>query len=316
MKLFSKSLLFFIGVVFFQGTLTLFLITGIITRTNAVDARIELEKEAGVVYENYNSWVRSLWKTTIKIAEDEDIKSNIGAGYGLASEFNLEKRLEEILISSGMESIILRTPSGLYNYINPSGAVYFSLIDLNRLKSIKNHPYVELTEINRDIYLVGVLRLGGQELFLLKRIEKNFFMQLSMQERSVVFISSYSHNGSGNLKDGEIFREYINSSFMNVPYTEVYNLEVEKGSYSAAFQKIGTLRRPEGDEDLFLVLLMSNEPYLSILSKINKTVLYVSIIVGLITILLSFYFSGRITRPIRRLIGAMNGIRKGHYDIK
>ena len=78
MKLFSRTLLFFIGVVIFQSTLTIFLVTGVITRNNEADARAELEIEASAVYENYNSWVRTLWKTIIRINKDEKYKALTG----------------------------------------------------------------------------------------------------------------------------------------------------------------------------------------------------------------------------------------------
>ena len=49
MKLFTKTLLFFIGVIAFQSILAIFLISNVTRRANLADARGELEEEASIV---------------------------------------------------------------------------------------------------------------------------------------------------------------------------------------------------------------------------------------------------------------------------
>ena len=63
MKLFRKTLLFFIGVIVFQSTLTILLITNVARRANLADAQRELEDEASVLYDGFNSWKRQIWKS-------------------------------------------------------------------------------------------------------------------------------------------------------------------------------------------------------------------------------------------------------------
>jgi len=319
MKLFLRTLLFFIGVVIFQSTLTIFLVTGAITRNNEADARVELEIEASAVYENYNSWVRTLWKTIIRINKDEKYTALTGNPQIFYSGSVLEDWFEEILLLSGIDSIILKKQSsGLNEYIS-SGIISFSSKDLEKMESHKDHPYIELREIDGNVYLVGTLKYEDKdvlEFFIFKRIDENFYRNLPLNEQSVVFLASYSGLGSGRFLNEETFKNFLNPQFLDIPYKESYNLELEEGSFNAAFQKLGKLQKVDGEEDFFLILLISNEPYLSILSRINKILLSVSFIVGLFTIILSFYFSGRITQPISKLIGAMEGIRKGRYNVK
>lgn len=323
MKLFLRALLFFISVVIFQATLTTFFVTGIITRNNEAHARVELEKEAKIVYENYNSWVHALWKTIITIKEDESVKAFFENPMGDSFPAALDSRLEEILLSSGMDSLLLKTQFGLVNKTVPFGQVYFSRNDVAWMKPVKDHPYIQLQEINGDLYLTAVLpfpdasgETGMLDIQVLKRLDDRFFRHLPVQELSVVLTLSGNLENSTSPREEVLFNEIMNPLFKDIPYREVYNLEFERGSYNAAFQKIGRIQKIDGEEELVLIVLMSNKPYLSILSKVKETVLYVSFIVGLGAILLSLYFSGRIIQPVNKLTAAMQGIREGNYDIK
>ena len=319
MKLFSRTLFFFIGVVIFQSALTIFFVTGVITRSNEVGARVELEIEANAVYENYNSWVRTIWKTLIRINKDEKYQALIENPKMFYSRNTMEEWFDEIILLSGIDSIILKKQSDSPNEYILSESVSFPYKDLEKMMSRKNHPYIELREIDGNVYLVGTLKYVNKdilEFFIFKKIDEQFYRNLPLHERSVVFLATYSDVGTGRFFDEDIFKGIMTPLFLDIPYKEVYNLELEEGSFNAAFQKLGKLQKPDGEEDLILILLISNEPYLTILAGINKILLSVSFAVGLFTIILSFYLSGRITQPISRLIGAMEGIRKGQSYVK
>jgi len=99
MKLFPRTLLFFIGVVVFQSTLTIFLVTGVVTRSNMADAGVELEIEASAVYENYNSIPKKSLKKQIsggKIVVKLDSKEGIKAQIVKKPDL-LDRNLENIL---------------------------------------------------------------------------------------------------------------------------------------------------------------------------------------------------------------------------
>ena len=319
MKLFVRTLLFFIGIVIIQSTLTIFLVTGNVTRNNESDARLELKIEASAVYENYNSWVRIMWKTIIRIDKDEKFKKPIENYQTISPGDDIGNWFDEILLLSGMDFVILRDEHGINFEYSSSEIDHIPFNKLGELKSSRNHPYLELREIDGTVYLVGILKHEGSssmELYLLKQIDENFYKRLPLQERSVVILTSYSTMKSVHFLDEDIFDNYIDAKILDIPYKEIYNIELEEGSYNAAFRKLGKLQKNNGEEEFFLILLLSNEPFLSILSSINKTLLIVSFIVGLFTIILSFFFSGKITQPISKLIAAMEGIRKGNYNVK
>ncbi len=319
MKLFLSTLFFFIGVVFFQSTLTFFLVKGVVTNNNEVAARGEIEIEANAVYENYNLWVRILWRTLIRINKDEKYKALVDDTQLFYSENILGDWFEEILLLSGVDLIVLKKQTNDKNEFILSGNISFADKNLDGLEARKDHPYIELREIDGDVYLIGTFKYGNTEsfeFFIFKRIDEKFYRNLPLQERSVVFLASYSDLGSGLFLGDNNFNKYLTPAFLDVPYKEVYNLELEEGSFNAAFQNLGKLQRGNSEEDFFLILLISNEPHLSMLSIISKTLLSVSLIVALFTIILSFYFSGKITKPISMLIKAMEGIREGFYNVK
>ncbi len=319
MKLFLRTLFFFIGVVLFQSTLTYFLVTGVVTKNNEADARVELEIEANAVYENYNLWVRVLWKTLIRINKDEKYKVLVDDSGLFYSENVLDDWFEEILLLSGVDLIVLKKQVNDKNDFILSGNISFPDENLDKLIARKDHPYIELREIDDKVYLVGTFKYGDTEsfeFFIFKRIDEKFYRNLPLQERSLVFLAGYSDLGSGRFLSDANFNNYLNPDFLDVPYKEVYNLELKEGSFNAAFQHLGKLQKGNGEEDFFLILLISNEPHLSMLSIISKTLLSVSLTVALFTIIMSFYFSGRITKPISLLIRAMEGIREGFYNVK
>lgn len=319
MKLFVRTLLFFIGIVIIQSTLIIFLVTGIVTKNNESDARLELKIEANTVYENYNSWVQILWKTIISISKDEKFRNSIDDFQNISTNDIFQNWFDEILLISEMDFIILRNNNGINFEYSSFGNGFIPFNKLGVLKSTRNHPCLELREIDGKVYLVGIISHtgpGGIELYLLKHIDENFYNRLPLQDRSIVILSSYDNVKSVNVFDEEISDILVESGFSDIPYKEIYNLNLKEGSYNAAFRKLGKLQKNNGEEDFILILLLSNEPYLIILSSIYKTLLIVSFSVGLFTIILSFFFSGRMTRPISQLISAMEGIRNGNYNVK
>ena len=71
MKLFTKTLLFFVGVIVFQSVLSVLLITNVTRRANLADAGSELEDEASILSDGFNSWKRQIWISLIGITNDQ-----------------------------------------------------------------------------------------------------------------------------------------------------------------------------------------------------------------------------------------------------
>ena len=104
MKLFTKTLLFFIGVIVFQSALTILLITNVTRRANLSDAQKELEDEAAILYDSFNSWKRQIWISLISIRNDR----------GLARQpfDERERSLREKRLSTKVDALILEDVRG------------------------------------------------------------------------------------------------------------------------------------------------------------------------------------------------------------
>lgn len=218
---------------------------------------------------------------------------------------------------SGIDSIVLKKKIGnRYEFIS-SGSLPLSFADLDGMESLKRHPYLEVRDFGGSFYLTGSLGYEGVlDIFIFKKIDEQFYKGSYLSERPAVFFVSLSDLYSGRLIGEDIYDFLQSSGLPDVPYKEAFNLSLNEGDFNASFRKLGKIRKGKDEEDFFLILLISNEPYLSILSRIYKTLFTVSFIVSFFAIGLSFYFSRNITHPIRRLTYAMEGIRRGNYNVK
>lgn len=317
MKLSIRALLFFIGVVIFQSALTIMLVTGIITRSNENDVRVELAVESGAVYEEYNSWLRTLWKTTIRINKDRHYTELMESPGMTFKDADFDNWFEEIQLLSDVDFIIMRLKrNDGYEYFT-SGSAFLSQAELERLESVKKHPYLELREIEGNVYLTGVL--GHQEnldVFIFKNIDEKFYRNSGLPERTAVFFVSDNDLITGKLLNGGLYDILEASGLPGIPYKEVYDIALGEGSYNVSFQDLGRLKKGYREENFYLILLISNEPFLSILGSIYNALITASFVVGFLAILLSFYFSRNITNPISSLMHAMEGIRGGNYKVK
>ncbi len=316
MKLFFRALLFFIAVVIFQSTLTIFLVEGIVTRSNEADARLELENSSKAVYESYTTWVRRLWKTVVKVNKDEEFKKIAASFPDLYNTDDLRNWSEEILLLSGMDFVVLKVHDRIVFEYFDIGNTTLGNGSLREVNAEREHPYIELRKINGGIYLTGILEIDaskGLELFILKKIDTDFYKQTSLPAKSKIFMVNSRDTSFGN----DAYAEAIKTmTEYGIPFRTIYSSIQDGHSYNIAFRNLGRIKQDSGEDNLIQVLLISNDPYQRIVTRINKTLLTVSMIVSLFAILLSFFLSDRITRPISLLIRAMEDISKGNYRIK
>lgn len=317
MKLSIRALLFFIGVVVFQSALTIILVTGIITRNNETDVKAELGVESRAVYEEYNSWLRTLWKTTIRINNDDNYTELIENPQLDFSKAGFDLWFDEIQLLSDIDSIILKIKKDDdYEYFT-SGSVFLTQGEIEELESVKEHPYLELREIGGAVYLTGTLgHLEQFEIFIFKKIDEQFLRMSDLQARNAAFFITESDLRSGKPLNSEIFENINDSNLPDIPYKEFFNLTFNEGTYNMSFRELGELRTRNNTEKFYLILLMSNDPFLTILGRIYNALFIASCIVGFFAIILSFYFSRNITNPISKLMNAMEGIRGGDYKVK
>ena len=181
MKLFHKTLLFFIGVIAFQSILTILLITNVTGRANLADARRELDDEASILYDGFNSWKRQIWKSLIGIGNDRRLSRTWSPPrHGLA----FSRRFW-----SPRSTAFLKRPAAEFRKCGRPAT------DLDRCcwrpATGKPHPYLELAPPRhplpgrRDDHPLAGWHL---DVYLLKRLDAEFCAQLTLNRRSLVVL--------------------------------------------------------------------------------------------------------------------------------
>ena len=308
MKLFTKTLLFFIGVIVFQSALTILLITNVTRRANLSDAQKELEDEASVLYEGFNSWKRQIWVSLIALHNNRELARRSSDGG--------DRFLREKLLETKVDALVLRDARGSITdlvQVSPGSLVYS---DLQFLDSARPYPHIELVSIRGMLCMVGVSSFDDergrrQDLFLLKPIDSGFCVQLTLNRKSLAAFFQGTTVLAASVSPG-ISPSFFDPRAMRNAYREMYDQRMGRSTFNAAFQRIGTLdHQPEGGEELFLGTFLSNEPYEQKLILLDRTILAVSLAGALLTIVLSLFLSRNITRPIADLLGGMERIRTG-----
>ncbi len=310
MKLFRKTLLFFIGVIVFQCALTILLITNVAGRATLADARRELEDEASVLYDGFNSWKRQIWKSLIDITHERALPAPGTEGR--------ERYLKELLLVTKVDALAVKGANGLFSDLVQTSPGALVMSDLQPLMNDRAHPYIELAAVRGTLCLVGVTGLLLQEgeridVFLFKRIDSEFCVQLTLGRSSVVAFLRGNVLLSGSLAP-DVAPAFFNPKAMQSAYRELYDQHMGWGSYNAAFQRLGRLDHEQEGDELFLGTFISNAPYDARLFLLDRTILLVSLAGALLTLVLSLFLSRNITHPIADLLGGMERIRTGAWD--
>jgi PAS domain S-box-containing protein len=311
MKLYRKTILFFIGVIAFQSILTILLITNFTRRANLADAQKELEDEASVLYEGFNTWKRQLWISLMSMTNDTQLSRQFAK--------DRERSLRELLLLSKADAIGLKDAKG--NGISSLVQVFpgiLTLSDVQALNKARPYPYIELITVRGTLCLVGATTLSrgpgkSPDVFLLKRLDAEFCGQLTLNRNSLVAFLQGSRTLASTLRP-DMGQAFFDPQAMRSAYQEVYDRRIGGARFNAAFQRLGRLdHQSEGDE-LFLGTFVSNEPFNDKLLLLDRSILLVSLAAALLTVLLSLFFSRNITHPIGALLGAMGRIRDGALD--
>lgn len=324
MKLFSKTLLCFISVIIFQSSLTIFFITNLTKRSNLEDARKELRAETAIVLENYHSWKRGLWKSLNEMQHDQPLVEILRDYRGLSFRKTIAGYLKDILHISGGDIFVLRNSAHAETDIIPMTYNYFSLADLQTLENNRPHPYLELRRIGNQLCVVGIVRLnvsvgaGGQvqayvDLFLIRRLDREFCQQLVLNRQAQAVFFLDQQYLSGTLERSALAEMPLLTNFDATAY-ETHDIEISKIGYNLAAQRVETFQDGNAARKLFLIILLANTPYMTRLTVLERTVLYVTFLSAVLTILFSLFLSRNITQPIRTLFAAMQRIRSGQYD--
>jgi signal transduction histidine kinase len=318
MKLFTKTLLFFVGVIAFQLVLALVLVTNVTRRVDFSEAQRELEGEAAVLSDSFNSWKRQIWISLIGIRNSRGFARALSSSQGHLPDDALTGALRDLFVSK-VDALVLADPGT--HALDVVSVTYNTLdiADLRGLVNRKDQPYLELTVIRGVLCLLGVTRLPllpgvERDVFLVKRMDADFCSQLTLNRRSQVALFL-----DGRYLAGSLLSEHppagLDPGTGAVAYRERYN---EKGQ-NIALQWAGTVV-PGGDGrnggELYLGTFLSNEPYTERIVLVGRAVLLVSLAAALLTILLSLFLSRNITHPIADLLTAMERLKSGAFDTR
>jgi len=308
MKLFTKMLLGFIGVVLVQASLSIGLLTNMTRQDNSNDALKELKAEAQVVRANYMAWKRNLWKTLIEMSRQPP-SSNWQA---FAADW------QQAAVGAGIDLVLLRfDQQDAFETIPATSASHFLPQELESLQNRKPHPYIEIRFIGRQLCLIGALRWPQRnaedasaarlsDVFLIKRIDAEFCQKLVLNRPSgVAFFSAATFlSGTRVIALEKQFTVYNGSS-------PIYHIELERLGENAAFQAVETF---ENHQRLFLHVTLPNAIYIARIAALKQALWGVILFSAALSVLFGFFFSSTITHPLRRLLGAMQNIRAGAYD--
>ncbi len=320
MKLFTKTLLFFIGVIAFGSALTILVITDLTRRTNLNDARRELTEEAAIIYDSFNSWKRQIWISLIGIGADRRLARVLAASQGRPPREDFAGSLQEFIFVSKIDTLILRDPRRRTLEVVPVTYSTFNAADLQGLARVKDQPYLELRLIRNVLCLTGVTTIElapGRllEVFLLKRIDEELCSQLTLNRKSQVALYLGERYLVGSFPRG-LPPARFDPRRLKSAYLETYDQRISGGRMNIAFQRIGRLEQREEGEELFLGVYLSNEAYNERILLVSRAVLLVSAAGAALTIILSLFLSRNITHPIAELLAAMERIKAGAYDTR
>jgi signal transduction histidine kinase len=317
MKLFTKTFFFFIFLIILQAGLAIVIITNIIEKSNREDAQKELAEEAHSVYENYNSWKRSIWVALITLGQDEYLSAVLPGLSPFRAERDLFPHLKEKVLTSGMDCLVLKSEHYPYLELVPGNFSKFTLSDLKGLDNVKPHPYLQTTVIAGNLCLIGVTSVNSgsrfMDLFMIKRIDETFCNHLVARRRSHVSFFLGGDFIAGSFEGVATLPAHILSR-LQYTYKELYREEIDRNSYNLALQKLGNIRVGDEDQPLLLGTFLSNLPFQRRLQLIKRTILSVSAVAFAFTAFLSIFLSRNLSRPVKNLLNAMRHVKNGRFD--
>jgi signal transduction histidine kinase len=306
MRLFRKTLAFFIGVIIFQSALTFPLIVNLTRRINRSEAQQELRDESTILYDSFNSWKRQVWISLIQI-----YRSN-------ADEAALTSR--ELLLSTKVDAIVVANARGkLLAFVQDSPGS-FVMADLEGLANMKSHPYLELSLLRGTLCLVGTASLRERigepwDIFLIKRIDGEFSSQLTINRHSQVAFLLGQQILSGSIPS-DMSGLFFDPVRLATSYQETYGQQIGLRRYNVAIQRMGRLGQSEDGDELFFATFLSSDPYDQRILLVSRVLLLVTAAAALLTILLSLFFSRNITHPIADLLRGMERLKTGAWDTR
>ncbi len=325
MKLSTKTLFSFIGVILFQAGLTVSILSYFIYQQNQEVSVNAMKREARLVYNNYNSWKTRFWKNLITLKRNNILKR---LSSQLSNETEVTKiighlatiidNVKELLITSGVDFVVIKTDDRLMiRSVSGNKTVFVDLFA--RLPKVgKSYPYLENKVFDETLTLIGAINLAQEKhseinVYLIKIIDRQFLTKLVSNADTEVFIYIDDVHASGEINQEKISRG-INVNELNHFYNVLTDLTFNDVRYNGIVKKIGSLYHKSQSKRIFLGTLISTEGFSSSEAIIYNVIFSVFILGSILAIILSWFLSNNITHPVRNLLAAMNKIKSGRFD--
>ena len=218
MKLSTKTLFSFIGVILFQAGLTVSILSYFIYQQNQEVSVNAMKREARLVYNNYNSWKTRFWKNLITLKRNNILKR---LSSQLSNETEVTKiighlatiidNVKELLITSGVDFVVIKTDDRLMiRSVSGNKTVFVDLFA--RLPKVgKSYPYLENKVFDETLTLIGAINLAQEKhseinVYLIKIIDRQFLTKLVSNADTEVFIYIDDVHASGEINQEKISR--------------------------------------------------------------------------------------------------------------
>ena len=323
MKLFQRTLLSFVGIIMLQGALTIILVTDSIGNAQSVDAWRELRNEAVTVYDNVNAWKRLLWKGSVEFQDDGELKALVASQTRIAFDPRLDAYLRAAAEKTGADFLIARSGYSRFSSVTVLSEKRLAVPGADNFVNRKEHPYIDTLLMDNSLYFVGTVRVMAPDgrfidLFLVKRVDEGLCAQLNFNPRIRSLVSADSRFAVGSVGGSSLLRRLAEQPMLN-SWAAIEEIEQDGVPYSAIVQQSGMVRIRAGagaetEEAFYITAFFSRSEYRQRLASINRTVLFISLVIAGSTLIVSLALAGTITFPIRRLRKAMLAVKSGALD--
>lgn len=327
MKLATKTMLLFIAVIVFQAGLTVSVLSYFFHQQNKEMTVAEMKKEARVVYDNYIAWKTRLWKNLITLKSNQALKRLTRLLYHEDQESDIKSILvdiandtKELLITSGVDFVVVKTEEHLVIRSISDNKLMFSNLLFKFQGKSRPYPHLENIVLDGNLTLTGIINLGTElnfkmDIILIKVINQQFVNKLSSNPQAEVFFYIRNNYFQAEIEEVQV-GSVITFNKLNHAHNILTDLVFGNKRFYGIVEKVATFPYSTGKEFVFLATMIPSETYSPSTILIYKLIFTVFILGALLALILSWFLSFNITRPVKNLLLAMNRVKEGKFDIQ
>ncbi len=327
MKLATKTMLSFIAVIVFQAGLTVSVLSYFVHQQNEEIAVDEMKKEASIVYDNYTTWKTRLWKNLITLKRNQvladaskELYRETSASRTKSQLIDIANNTKELLITSGIDFIVVKTDKQLVIRNISNNKLMFSDLFVKLHRNDRSHPYLENMVLDGNLTLMGIINLGTDldfplNIYLIKVLNRQFVNKLSKNPQTKVFFYIGDRYILEEINDVQV-GSVIPFAELNYSYNLLTDISFDNEKYYGIVEKVGKYSYALGYKNVFLATLMISEQYSPNIILIYKLIFTIFILGSLLALVLSWFLSFNITRPVKNLLSAMVRVKEGKFDIQ